>query len=61
MEKASSFTPPKFDGFEVYGPSQGNNISIINGRVSKSTTLTYTLKPNKQGAFVIASQRQSLV
>mgnify|MGYP000866647315 CR=1 FL=1 len=53
--KASSFTPPKFDGFEVYGPSQGNNISIINGRVSKSTTLTYTLKPNKQGAFVIAS------
>ena len=51
--KLESFTPPKFEGFEVYGPSQGTNISFINGKVTKSTSLTYTLKPKKQGDFTI--------
>lgn len=51
--KAQSFNPPKFDGFEAYGPAQGTNISVINGKVSKTVTISYTLKPKKQGNFVI--------
>ena len=51
--KIESFSPPKFDGFEVYGPSQGTNISIINGKISKSSSITYTLKPKKQGNYTI--------
>lgn len=48
------FMPPSFDGFEVGGPAQSTNVSIINGRVSKSVSYTYTLQPRKQGDFVIA-------
>ena len=47
------FTPPNFDGFEVGGPAQSTNVSIINGRVSKSVSYTYTLQPRKQGDFII--------
>jgi len=47
------FTPPNFNGFDVYGPSQSQNISIINGNVSKSFSYTYTLQPKKQGSFTI--------
>lgn len=48
------FTPPTFDGFDDYGsPAQSTNISVINGRMSKSVSYTYTLKPHKQGDFVI--------
>lgn len=47
------FTPPRFDGFDAYGPAQSTNVSVINGRVSKSVSYTYTLKPKKQGDFVI--------
>jgi hypothetical protein len=47
------FVPPKFDGFDVMGPSQSTNVSIINGRVSKSISYTYTLQPRKQGDYVI--------
>ncbi len=47
------FTPPKFDGFDAYGPSQSQNISIVNGHMSKSMSYTYTLQPKKQGDFVI--------
>ena len=49
------FTPPSFDGFDVGGPAQSTNVSIINGRVSKSVSYTYTLKPKKQGDFVIGA------
>ncbi|MCB0507756.1 MAG: BatD family protein [Chitinophagales bacterium] len=51
--KAQNFTPPNFDGFQAYGPAQGTNISIINGRISKSTTISYTLQAKKQGTFTI--------
>lgn len=47
------FSPPNFEGFDVGGPAQSTNVSIINGRVSKSVSYTYTLKPKKQGDFVI--------
>lgn len=46
-------TPPSFAGFDVYGPAQSTNVSVINGKVSKSVSVTYTLKAKKQGDFVI--------
>ncbi len=49
------FNPPKFDGFDVYGPSTSQNYSIVNGRTSKSISYTYTLQPKKQGDFTIPS------
>ena len=49
------FVPPRFDGFDVMGPSTSQNYSIINGRTSKSVSYTYTLQPKKQGEFVIGS------
>ena len=42
------FNPPKFDGFDVYGPSTSQNYSIVNGRTSRSVSYTYTLQPKKQ-------------
>lgn len=47
------FNPPRFEGFDAYGPSSSQNISIINGRMSKSVSYTYTLQPRKQGEFII--------
>lgn len=47
------FTPPHFEGFDVMGPAQSTNVSIVNGRVSKSVSYTYTLQPKKQGEFNI--------
>lgn len=49
------FNPPNFAavGFDASGPAQSTNVSVINGKVSKSISLTYTLKPKKQGDFII--------
>lgn len=49
------FTPPNFAaaGFDASGPAQSTNVSVINGKVSKSVSLTYSLKPKKQGDLVI--------
>lgn len=49
------FIPPRFDGFEAYGPAQSTNVSIINGKMSKSVSYTYTLQPKRQGEFSIPS------
>ncbi len=51
--KASGFQPPKFTDFDAYGPSTGNNMSWVNGKMTQSTTYTYTLKPQKEGEFNI--------
>src|SRR4051812_13963182 len=45
------FVPPKFDGFDAMGPAQSTNVTIVNGRVTKSISYTYTLQPKKQGDF----------
>lgn len=50
----ASFSPPKFSPFSVIaGPFTSNNISIINGRKSSSTTYTYRLVSEKAGTFKI--------
>jgi len=48
-----NFTPPKFSGFDAYGPMQSNQTNIINGNVSRSVSLTYTLQPKSKGTFTI--------
>lgn len=53
--KLEKFTPPKFEGFDAYGPSQSQNISVINGQMYRSASYTYTLQPKRQGDFVIPS------
>ncbi len=53
---ASNFSPPNFENFEVVaGPSQSQNVSIVNGRMSRSSSISYTLKPKKQGDFTIGA------
>jgi hypothetical protein len=47
------FIPPRFENFDAYGPAQSTNVSIINGKMSKSVSYTYTLQPKKQGEFTI--------
>ncbi|MBK9330150.1 MAG: protein BatD [Sphingobacteriales bacterium] len=47
------FTPPRFEAFDTYGPAQSTNVSIINGKMSKSVSYTYTLQPKRQGEFTI--------
>ena len=38
---ASDFSPPRFDNFDVVaGPSQSQNMSIVNGKMSKSVSIT---------------------
>jgi hypothetical protein len=48
------FSPPPFDGFElIAGPSQSTMMSIINGRMTRSSTYIYYLKPLEAGSFMI--------
>ena len=59
-ERVSDFQWPGTDDFTVqWGPQTGtsSSTSIINGKVSKSvsTSYTYVLLPNKEGAFTIPS------
>lgn len=49
------FTPPKFDGFDVQGPSTSMMTSMINGAVTQSASYTYYLTPRAVGNFVVPS------
>ncbi|MCP3931517.1 MAG: protein BatD [Bacteroidetes bacterium] len=52
----SGFQAPSFKDFVVVGgPSQSVSTSIINGKVSKELTYSYTLQPRKKGTFTIRS------
>lgn len=53
--EVGKFSPPTFENFEAFGPSQSQNVSIVNGKMSKSISYTYTLKPKKQGDFTIGA------
>jgi len=50
-----SVYPPDFEKYlkRIYGPSQSQSTSIINGDFSSSITLTYRFSPNKSGKLVI--------
>lgn len=49
------FTPPKFDGFDVQGPSTSMMTSITNGAVKQSASYTYYLTPRALGSFTVPS------
>lgn len=63
--EASNFRGPSFEGFDVkYGPSQFTKsaMEIINGKTTKSESITYTysVMPTKEGIFQIGSASVSV-
>jgi hypothetical protein len=49
-----NFRPPSFKDLDVYsGPNQSSSMSIINGNVSQSITLSYIVAAKKEGKLVI--------
>jgi hypothetical protein len=44
---------PKLDGFRVGGQSTSTNIQWINGQMSSTRSIIYTLLPREEGEFVI--------
>lgn len=53
-ESIQNFAPPSFKNFKVLqGPSQSNNISIINGKMSRSNSISYILQAEKTGQLTI--------
>lgn len=63
--EVSNFRGPSFEGFDVkYGPSQFTKsaMEIINGKTTKSESITYTysVMPTKEGTFQIGSASVSV-
>lgn len=52
--EAQSLKLPQINDFQVLsGPSTMQNVSIVNGHMSRSTTYSYVLKPKKEGTYKI--------
>ena len=52
----SNFQPPSFRQFQILsGPSRSMSTTIINRKISKKITYSYTLQSNKVGKFTIGS------
>lgn len=61
-DNVSKFTPPSISGFDVLGgpsTSRSSSYNSINGRTTSSstTTFTYVLMANKEGAFTIGGAK----
>ena len=53
-EEGTNFRAPKFNDFRLLmGPSQSQNIQIINGKVSRSLSFSFVLEATKEGKFTI--------
>lgn len=51
-----NFRPPLLNDFDVYsGPNQSSSMSIINGAVSQSISLSYVIAAKKEGKITIGS------
>ena len=51
-----NFVPPSLSDFTVYsGPNQSTSMSIVNGSMSQSITLSYYLAAKKEGTFTIGA------
>ncbi len=56
VNNLSNFKAPSFPGFRILsGPNQSTSMSVINGKVSGSLTLSYILQPSNIGPFTITS------
>lgn len=54
--EGSNFRAPKFSDFKLLmGPSQSQNIQIINGKVSRSLSFSFVVEAIKEGKFTIPS------
>ena len=54
--KHDSLKLPKFDGFKIIkGPYTNSNMSTHNGVTEQTKSITYTLKPNNTGVYIIES------
>lgn len=54
--EGGQFVPPKFQNFKVVGgPNQSTQMSIVNGRMSRKMSYTYSLIAPKIGTFTIGS------
>ena len=52
----SNLTYPNLNDFDVYsGPNQSQSISMVNGNISQSTTISFLLAPKKEGKFTIGA------
>lgn len=51
-------TPPNLSDFRtVAGPMRSSNVRIINGQSTSATTLSYSIRPDKQGKITIGEAR----
>jgi len=47
-----SFTPPSFQKFRVLsGPNQSNSMQYVNGKTSRTTSISYVLQATQKGSF----------
>jgi hypothetical protein len=54
--EGSQFVPPNFQHFKVVGgPNQSTQMSIVNGRMTRKMSFTYSILAPKIGTFTIAS------
>jgi len=44
---------PRVDGFEIYGRGSSTNITLINGKLSSSTSQSYQLVAQRAGTYVL--------
>ncbi len=52
----SNLTYPNFKDFDIYsGPNQSQSMSMINGNISQSTTISLFIAAKKEGKFIIGS------
>ena len=52
------FIPPNLEDFEIVGgPNQSSMMSFINGKMSKSASYSYYLKPVFEGVYELGSAR----
>ncbi|MCO5231280.1 MAG: BatD family protein [Chitinophagales bacterium] len=51
------FQLPDFKGFKVYQTGQSTNVSIVNGKISKSISYNITLVPDVEGEYEIGSAK----
>jgi len=51
-----NITPPSFDNFIITsGPNQQRSVTSINGKISQSVSIGYSLQPTSTGKFTIGS------
>lgn len=46
---------PQLKDFDVYSSGRSQNVSIVNGAMSASTSFSYVLAPKKEGSFVVGA------